>query len=186
MNRYRLKPRRQPWTRDEIVKAFARFHRREGRWPNWYDLRTKHELPSGDVVNNFFVKIEDARLAAGKQPRRPPPQRKLITRAGYLPVDPIRRAIRRHMVEDGIPLTRVGELVWNSSPKTALRRIKAVMEEQHMISFDLADRILCAMHKQHLWRDDPVLAEHYERVVEESGRCSICGEWHPVGRKAAA
>ena len=63
-----LRPVRAPWTREEVVGAFQRFERENGRPPRVDDLGT-HGLPWIKTVCRLFGRFNDAQRAAGFAPR---------------------------------------------------------------------------------------------------------------------
>lgn len=96
-----------------------------------------------------------------------------------VPAEPIRRELKAYLDRgfgNMTPTPRenrtfaghadVALLIWpQKSRKSARQRLESLIYKQKYVTYDLAERILIAIGREHLWYADPVLAEAYQRVV---------------------
>jgi hypothetical protein len=106
--------------------------------------------------------------------------------AGRVPVEPLRPLLQEHMEHLGAEMDKnqyalspIGLLAMHAGMiEDSLRRI---MTRTKTVEFDVADRLLCAMDKPHLWYEHPVLSRTYQEIDLRTQKerltkdCEVCG-----------
>ena len=96
----------------------------------------------------------------------------------WVPAGPIQRVVRKELLTQAEKTLEM--IIWGKYNN----RLRKIFTCEHL-SFDVADKILCRLHLNHLWHSDPELSKVYDRP-EKSPRLghlstrTHCVHGHPT------
>lgn len=91
-----------------------------------------------------------------------------------IPAAPIREVLLAYQHKHDLSLAELACVLYGPAAggKGGARRLYDILGGQAWITFDLADRFLCALGRPDMWYRDPVLAECYRSVKLDTRRGS--------------